>query len=89
MKSSERGDPMTDHFTGSLAEAASEYAHRGYHVFPLEPRGKQPLGRLVCHGVKDASCDPTQVRRWWQLRPDANVGAACGHGLAVSSGRGL
>jgi hypothetical protein len=33
---------------------------------------------LVWHGVKDASCDPAQLARWWQRWPDANIGLATG-----------
>jgi Bifunctional DNA primase/polymerase, N-terminal len=33
---------------------------------------------LVWHGVKDASCDPAQLERWWRRWPDANVGLATG-----------
>jgi Bifunctional DNA primase/polymerase, N-terminal len=33
---------------------------------------------LVWHGVKDASCDPAQLGRWWQRWPDANIGLATG-----------
>ena len=33
---------------------------------------------LVWHGVKDASCDPAQLARWWQRWPEANVGLATG-----------
>jgi Bifunctional DNA primase/polymerase, N-terminal len=33
---------------------------------------------LVRHGVKDASCDPAQLKRWWQRWPQANVGLATG-----------
>jgi hypothetical protein len=33
---------------------------------------------LVWHGVKDASRDPTQLMRWWQRWPQANIGLATG-----------
>ena len=33
---------------------------------------------LVWHGVKDASLDPTQLARWWQRWPQANIGLATG-----------
>jgi hypothetical protein len=36
---------------------------------------KHPLLR---HGVKDATTDPNQLRRWWRRRPQANVGLATG-----------
>ena len=33
---------------------------------------------LVWHGIKDASRDPTQLARWWQRWPNANIGLATG-----------
>jgi hypothetical protein len=36
---------------------------------------KHPLLR---HGVKDATIDPNQLRRWWRRWPQANVGLATG-----------
>jgi hypothetical protein len=33
---------------------------------------------LVWHGVKDASCDPAQLERWWRRWPQANIGLATG-----------
>lgn len=58
-----------------LLAAALDYAQRGWHVFPLRPRGKTPLTR---HGYKDASADPDAIRAWWDQWPDANVGVATG-----------
>lgn len=55
--------------------AALEYAGLGWAVLPLRARGKEPLTR---HGLKDASTDPDQIRKWWDRWPDANVGVACG-----------
>lgn len=44
--------------------------------------GKHPR---TLHGVKDASRDPEQIRRWWTHCRDANIGIATGapSGLAV------
>lgn len=53
---------------------ALAYAAAGYRVLPL--RGKVPDGRLVAHGLHDASCDPDDVRRWWSIAPDAGIGIA-------------
>ena len=55
---------------------ALRYAEAGWHVLPLEPRGKQPLGRLVPRGMLDASTDATVVRGWWSKAPAANIGVA-------------
>lgn len=58
-----------------MLEAALEYAARGWHVFPLKPRGKAPLTR---DGFKSATTDVDQVQRWWAQWPDANIGIATG-----------
>lgn len=59
----------------ALAAAAVVYAHRGWAVFPLAPRGKRPITR---HGLKDATCDPGLVGAWWTEQPNANIGVSCG-----------
>jgi hypothetical protein len=41
--------------------------------------GKHPLGALVPHGVKDATCNRARVLAWWTRHPQANIGLACGH----------
>ena len=64
--------------TTANRDAALGYAGRGWPVLPIEPRGKAPLGRLVPHGVLDATTDPARIRAWWRARPDANVGIATG-----------
>jgi len=66
-----------------LRHAALTYAARGWPVLPLVPRGKEPLARLVAHGVKDASADPQTVGAWWQTEPAANVGIAVPAGMFV------
>jgi hypothetical protein len=35
------------------------------------------------HGLYDATLDPVRIDRWWQQRPDANVGAPTGHHFDV------
>jgi bifunctional DNA primase/polymerase-like protein/AAA domain-containing protein/primase-like protein len=54
----------------TLAAAASAYAARGWFVFPLKPRTKEPV---TAHGFKDATTDADQIARWWTETPDANV----------------
>ncbi len=63
-----------------LREAALSYAARGWRVFPLRPRTKEPA---TPHGFKDATCDTSTIGRWWDSMPDANVGIATGDGLLV------
>jgi P4 family phage/plasmid primase-like protien len=71
---------------------ASRYAEQGWAVVPLHTVGKD--GSCSCkegeecprpgkhprtrHGVKDATTDHDQVRRWWADDPLANVGIATG-----------
>ena len=64
----------------ATCEAALEYASKGYKVFPCEPNGKKPLGKLVPHGVKDATDNPDTIRDWWAQ--DANIALSC-EGLIV------
>jgi hypothetical protein len=45
--------------------------------------GKHPLGALVPHGVKDATCNRARVLAWWTRHPHANIGLACGHAFDV------
>lgn len=58
-----------------LHRAALWYARRGWHVFPLRPRTKEPFGAL---GVYNATCDVAQIDAWWSRWPRANIGLHCG-----------
>lgn len=73
-----------------LLDAAIGYAHRGWRVFPLygitndgcacgneecSSPGKHPH---VKQGLHAASKDMEQIRRWWRLWPNANIGIATG-----------
>jgi len=40
---------------------------------------KHPLGSLVPHGVKDATCNRARILAWWTRHPQANIGLATGH----------
>jgi hypothetical protein len=44
---------------------------------------KHPLGSLVPHGVKDATCNRARVLAWWTRHPQANIGLATGHAFDV------
>ena len=44
--------------------------------------GKHPIGRLVPHGVKDATTDIETIRSWYRKHPEMNYGVAT-EGLAV------
>ncbi len=69
----------------AILEHALAYAAMGWQVFPVEPRGKRPLGRLAPHGFKDATGDPEVIREWCRQAPDMNIGIRCGaaSGIAV------
>ena len=65
------GNEMSNQFL----DAAIEYASKGMAVFPIKPRGKEPLTR---HGVKDATTNFNTIEKWWTKHPNANIGIACG-----------
>ena len=83
--------------TNTLLEAALTYAARGWHVFPCHTptkggcscrracgrdRGKHPR---TIHGLKQATTDEAQIRKWWTMWPSANVAIRTGEvsGLVV------
>jgi hypothetical protein len=45
--------------------------------------GKHPLGALVLHGLKEATCNRARVLAWWTRHPQANIGLATGHRFDV------
>ena len=59
----------------SLLSSALAYADKGWHVFPLRPDAKVPLGG---NGHLDATVDEATIREWWTSNPDSNIGIACG-----------
>lgn len=77
-----------------LLNAAVDYAGLGFKVFPLHSVSD---GRCTCgypcsspgkhprtaSGVKDATTGVNQIRLWWKMWPDANIGIATGDGLVV------
>ena len=86
----EKLDP--EHAEPEMLAAALEYAAHGYAVFPLHTpdadgacscregkncrnSGKHPRTK---EGLKEATRDPKQIRKWWQKWPDANIAIATG-----------
>lgn len=67
--------PDTATLSTPLAYALA-YAAIGWHVLPLEPNAKQPLGRLVPRGMLDATTDAATIRQWWGKVPSAGIGIA-------------
>jgi len=55
----------------TLGAKALRYAEHGWHVFPLQPKGKQPL---LARGFLAATNDANTVRGWWSGQPNANIG---------------
>src|SRR5437764_12390489 len=80
-----------------LALWAAGYAEDDWYLLPihgLDTSGRCTCGKEGCshpgkhprtkHGVKDATCDPEQLERWWERWPDSNIGIDCGRsGLLV------
>jgi hypothetical protein len=79
--------PLPEQESSSLLEAALRYAEQGWTVIPLHsPNGnacdcfKGPSCEAPAkhprtqHGLKDASQDELQIRRWWKTWPQANIG---------------
>jgi len=64
--------------TEGLRKAALDHAARGWPVFPLDPGGKRPLGRLAPHGLKQATTDGDIIRSSWKAEPRANIGIRTG-----------
>lgn len=63
---------------------ALKYAERGWPVFPLRPRSKEPLSRQDLAngngegGLKVATTDTATIRQWFARWPNANLGIATG-----------
>lgn len=64
-----------------FGSAALWVADCGYTIFPLSPRTKIPFAGSG--GIKDATTDPDQIRKWWTDHPDANIGLATGRSNVI------
>jgi putative DNA primase/helicase len=80
----------------SLLEWALRWASQGIAVFPVHTafdgicscsRGSEcrSIGKhpRTLNGLKEATTDPAQIRRWWQKWPDANIGGATGGAIRL------
>jgi hypothetical protein len=45
--------------------------------------GKHPLGRVVPHGIDDATTDLMMIQQWWAPWPDANPGLLMGRDVVA------
>jgi hypothetical protein len=71
----------------ALATAALQLATKGFAVFPLRPKTKEPYRddkfyRTV-GGYKCATRDRSLVEFWWAKHPDNNIGIATGSVSAI------
>lgn len=79
----------------SMLDAALAWGRAGWPLIPVRSKAWHGKGRdgrdidlkpkapLTKHGVKDATTDEEQIRKWWAQWPDAAVGIAAGHGRIV------
>ena len=67
--------PQNQQADASLLAAALDYAARGWSVFPLWPRSKEPACK---HGFKNATTNPATIRRYWLAQPEFNIAVATG-----------
>jgi len=51
---------------------------KGWYVFPLGEKSKQPDNEFAPNGFKSATNDPDIVREWWSKKPKNNVGIDLG-----------
>jgi hypothetical protein len=65
--------------------AALELVDQGFHVFAVQPSAKRPDKLLAPSGFLDATIDAETVAGWFEVKPRANIGIACGtdYGLVV------
>lgn len=80
----------------NMLKLALRYASRGLLIVPMHTArngrcsctsgkkcpqpGKHPR---TAHGVKDATNDPGQIKKWWKNHPDSNVAVATGRGSGI------
>jgi hypothetical protein len=56
-------------------EYAANLAQRGFKVFPIKDGAKAPP--LVKDWPAQATCDRSQLIKWWRQYPNANIGTHC------------
>lgn len=66
-----------------MLTAALGYAAQGISIFPCLSSGKLAKKPLTDHGFKEASCEPEQIKFWWQKYPTALIGAPTGYPMGA------
>jgi hypothetical protein len=76
---------MSERTLQSAADYACEYVRRGWSVFPILPRAKQPAVTLAPFLSGEQRMDEFQARAFWTEHPDFGIGIVCGKpsGLVV------
>ena len=67
--------------SSEFLEAALLYASMGWRVFPLQPREKDKFA--VKSWKNDCTTDEKQIRKWWGINPNYNIGVVTGNGIGV------
>jgi P4 family phage/plasmid primase-like protien len=67
----------------AAVEYALRYAGLGWPCFPVEPGTKVPLGKLVPHGLLDATVDSARIKEWFTAAPNAGVALRTGDRFMV------
>jgi hypothetical protein len=58
-------------------EQIQAYIDLGWHLLPVQAKGKRPATKLVPHGHLDATNDEATIWSWFEHNPDLNIGIAC------------
>lgn len=69
--------------TGSVPEAAVQYAAAGWFVVPVDPTTKNPGSRLGKGWQLQSSRDPATIAAWWSRWPEASLALHVGRSGAV------
>jgi hypothetical protein len=62
----------------TLFRAAQDFVREGQPVFPCKTQGDRAKAPYTRNGLKDATCDLTQIKQWWRTRGDAALGIPTG-----------
>lgn len=61
--------------TRTFLQHAFFYASKGWRIFPIAPRKKNPP---LVKWADEATTDDRKIAGWWEVTPTANIGIACG-----------